>query len=63
MLPFMLHVATKRIIAIVIANSSVDYGYAGHYAYYQRFRRREKRLTSNKKFPTHRQKRTWWWVF
>jgi hypothetical protein len=37
------------------AQDYVDYDY-------HRFGRGEKQLASYKKFPTHRQKRTWWWV-
>jgi hypothetical protein len=37
--------------------------YRNDYAHYQRFGRREKRLAGQQKFPTHRQKRTWRWVF
>jgi hypothetical protein len=37
----------------------VDYDYVDHY----RFERVEEQLASKKKFPTHRQKRNWRWVF
>ncbi len=33
------------------------------YEHYYRFGRGEKRLASKEKFPTHRQKRNWRWVF
>jgi hypothetical protein len=33
------------------------------YVDYYRFGRVEKQLASKEKFPTHRQKRTWRWVF
>src|SRR5271167_433229 len=37
--------------------------YRNDYGHYQRFGRRENRLAAKQKFPTHRQKRTWRWVF
>jgi hypothetical protein len=41
------------------AHHYVDYDY---YEHYHRFGRGEEQLARSEKFPTHRQKRTWWWV-